>query len=97
MDRQLAEEGKNRGDFPEGPPPSPHVELHPVFWIMAAAVLAPLLAELPLRVKVPVVVFEVLLGILMGWHGLGLVHPSASSNRCSPSAWRPRCSWPAMS
>ena len=47
--------------------------LHPVFWIMAAAVLAPLLAELPLRVKVPVVVFEVLLGILIGPHGLGLV------------------------
>jgi hypothetical protein len=36
--------------------------LHPVFWVMAAAVLAPLLAELPLRYKVPVVVFEVLLG-----------------------------------
>jgi Kef-type K+ transport system membrane component KefB len=47
--------------------------LHPVFWIMAAAVLAPLLAELPLRVRVPVVVFEVLLGILIGPHGLGLV------------------------
>ena len=49
------------------------VNLHPVFWVMAAAVLAPLLAELPLRYKVPVVVFEVLLGILIGPHGLGLV------------------------
>ena len=48
-------------------------DLHPVFWIMAAAVLAPLLAEVPLRFKVPVVVFEVLLGILIGPHGLGLV------------------------
>jgi len=47
--------------------------LHPVFWIMAAAVLAPLLAEVPLRVRVPVVVLEVLLGILIGPHGLGLV------------------------
>jgi Kef-type K+ transport system membrane component KefB len=47
--------------------------LHPVFWVMAAAVLAPLLAELPLRYKVPVVVFEVLLGILIGPYGLGLV------------------------
>jgi Kef-type K+ transport system membrane component KefB len=47
--------------------------LHPVFWVMAAAVLAPLLAELPLRFKVPVVVFEVLLGIAIGPHGLGLV------------------------
>jgi Kef-type K+ transport system membrane component KefB len=48
--------------------------LHAVFWIMAAAVLAPLLAELPLRLRVPVVVIEVLLGILIGPHVLGLVH-----------------------
>jgi Kef-type K+ transport system membrane component KefB len=47
--------------------------LHPVFWIMAAAVLAPLLAEVPLGVRVPVVVFEVLLGMLIGPHVLGLV------------------------
>jgi Kef-type K+ transport system membrane component KefB len=47
--------------------------LHPVFWIMAAAVLAPLLAELPVRIRVPVVVFEILLGVLLGPHGLGLV------------------------
>jgi Kef-type K+ transport system membrane component KefB len=47
--------------------------LHAVFWIMAAAVLAPLLAELPLRLRVPVVVIEVLLGIFIGPHVLGLV------------------------
>jgi Kef-type K+ transport system membrane component KefB len=47
--------------------------LHPVFWIMAAAVLAPLLAELPVRIRVPVVVFEILLGILLGPYGLRLV------------------------
>jgi hypothetical protein len=40
--------------------------LHPVFWIMAAAVIAPLLADLPLRLRVPVVVFEVLLGTPFG-------------------------------
>ena len=34
---------------------------HPVFWILLCAVLAPLLAEIPLRFKVPVVVIEVLL------------------------------------
>jgi Kef-type K+ transport system membrane component KefB len=48
-------------------------ELHPVFWIMAAAVAAPLLAEVPLGLRVPVVVLEVLLGVLIGPHGLGLV------------------------
>jgi Kef-type K+ transport system membrane component KefB len=48
-------------------------ELHPVFWIMAAAVAAPLLAEVPLGLRVPVVVFEVLLGMLIGPHALGLV------------------------
>ena len=32
--------------------------LHAVFWIMGAAVLAPLLAEVPLRIRVPVVVID---------------------------------------
>jgi Kef-type K+ transport system membrane component KefB len=47
---------------------------HPVFWILAVAVLAPLLAEIPTPFKVPVVVFEVLLGIVIGPHLLNLVH-----------------------
>jgi len=46
---------------------------HPVFWILAAAVLAPLLAEIPLRLKVPIVVLEILLGIAIGPHALRLV------------------------
>ena len=37
----------------------------------AVAALAPLLAELPKRLRVPVVVLEVLLGIAVGPHGLG--------------------------
>jgi len=40
---------------------------------MAAAVLAPLLAEIPVRLKMPVVVLEVVLGILIGPHVLNLV------------------------
>ncbi len=48
-------------------------ELHPVLWIMLAAVLAPLLAEIPEKLRMPVVVFEILLGIAIGPHGLGLV------------------------
>jgi Kef-type K+ transport system membrane component KefB len=47
---------------------------HPVFWILAVAVLAPLLAEIPTPFKVPVVVLEVLLGIVIGPHVLDLVH-----------------------
>lgn len=46
---------------------------HPVFWLMLAAVAAPLLAEIPMRHKVPVVVLEILLGIVIGPHVLGLV------------------------
>jgi Kef-type K+ transport system membrane component KefB len=46
---------------------------HPVFWIMAVAVLAPLLAEIPTPFKVPVVVLEVFLGIVIGPHVLKLV------------------------
>jgi len=48
-------------------------ELHPILWIMLAAVAAPLLAELPRDARVPVVVFEILLGIALGPHGLGLL------------------------
>jgi Kef-type K+ transport system membrane component KefB len=40
---------------------------------MLAAVLAPLLAEVRLGIAVPVVVFEVLLGIALGPHGLGFI------------------------
>lgn len=47
---------------------------HPVFWILAAAVLAPLLAEIPIGFKAPVVVLEIVLGIVIGPHVLNLVH-----------------------
>ena len=47
---------------------------HPVFWILVAAVAAPLLGAVPLRVRVPIVVLEVVLGILIGPQVLGLVH-----------------------
>ncbi len=46
---------------------------HPVFWILAAAVLAPLLSEIPTRLRVPVVVLEIVIGIIIGPHVLGLV------------------------
>jgi Kef-type K+ transport system membrane component KefB len=46
---------------------------HPVFWILGVAVVAPLLAEIPNPFKVPVVVLEVLLGIVIGPHALHLV------------------------
>lgn len=39
---------------------------HPVFWLLLVAVAAPLLAEIPLGVRVPTVVLEVLLGIVIG-------------------------------
>jgi len=48
-------------------------DLHPVLWVMLAAVAAPLLAELPRQARVPVVVFEILLGIALGPHGMGLL------------------------
>jgi Kef-type K+ transport system membrane component KefB len=46
---------------------------HPIFWIVAVAVLAPLLSEIPTPFKVPAVVLEVLLGIVIGPHVLKLV------------------------
>jgi Kef-type K+ transport system membrane component KefB len=46
---------------------------HPVFWILAAAVLAPLLSEIPIGLKLPVVVLEVVFGIVIGPQVLHLV------------------------
>ncbi len=49
---------------------------HPIFVVLLVAVLAPVLAEVPIGVRIPVIVFEVLLGILIGPHVLGLVDPT---------------------
>jgi Kef-type K+ transport system membrane component KefB len=49
------------------------VRNHPAFWILLAGVVAPLLGEIPLGFRVPIVVFEVVLGIVVGPHVLGLV------------------------
>lgn len=48
---------------------------HPVFVVMLAAAAAPLLAELPIRVRLPVVVLEVALGVVVGPHMLGSLEP----------------------
>lgn len=50
---------------------------HPVFVLLAAAVAAPLLAEIRIVRRAPVVVLEVLLGILVGPQVLGLIHIDA--------------------
>lgn len=47
---------------------------HPIFVVLAVAVAAPLLAEIRVGARVPVVVLEVLLGILFGPHLLGWLH-----------------------
>lgn len=46
---------------------------HPIFWLLLAAVAAPLLGEIPLGLRVPVVVLEVILGIVIGPHVLELI------------------------
>ncbi len=46
---------------------------HPVFVVLLAAVAAPLLTELRIGRRVPVVVLEVILGIVVGPHVLGLI------------------------
>jgi len=48
---------------------------HPVLLVMAIAVLAPLLAEIPKRFRVPVVVLEMILGMVVGPQILGLARP----------------------
>ena len=46
---------------------------HPVFWVFVAAVAGPLLGRIPIGLRVPVVVLEVVLGILIGPHVMNLV------------------------
>ena len=50
---------------------------HPVFVILLAAVAAPLLGELPVGRRVPIVVMEVMLGIVVGPHVMGLIQADA--------------------
>jgi Kef-type K+ transport system membrane component KefB len=46
---------------------------HPIFIVFIAAVVAPLLAQTRAGARIPVVVFEVVLGVLLGPHALGFV------------------------
>lgn len=46
---------------------------HPIFVVFLVAVMAPLIAQTRVGGRVPVVVFEVVLGMLVGPHVLGLV------------------------
>lgn len=46
---------------------------HPAFWILLVGVVAPLLGEIALGFRVPIVVFEVVLGTVIGPHVFGLV------------------------
>jgi Kef-type K+ transport system membrane component KefB len=53
------------------------MESYPAELLLIAfvAVLAPLLSELPRNIRVPVIVFEVVLGILIGPHVFDLADP----------------------
>ena len=50
-----------------------HLSHHPVFIVLLVAVLAPLLTELPIGKRVPIIVLEVVLGIVVGPHVLDLI------------------------
>ena len=51
-----------------------HLDLnnHPVLLVMGIAVAAPLIAEIPIGFRLPVVVLEMALGVVVGPHVLGL-------------------------
>lgn len=50
------------------------LDLTTLLIISVIAVVAPLIAELPTRLRLPIVVLEIALGSLVGPHGLGLAH-----------------------
>lgn len=49
-----------------------NIELSSLLIIAAIAVAAPLISELPVGLRLPIVVVEIVLGIAVGPHGLGL-------------------------
>lgn len=53
---------------------------HPVLTVTAIAVAAPLLAEIPIGLRMPVVVIEMILGIIVGPQALGLATDSGLLN-----------------
>jgi Kef-type K+ transport system membrane component KefB len=55
------------------------IEIHSLLIIAFVAVLAPLLNKLPLLVRIPVIVIELLMGILIGPAGAGWVASGGSS------------------
>ena len=67
---------------------------HPILAVMAIAVTAPLLAELPVGVRIPVVVLEVVLGAVVGPHALGWVQTGDPNGggRWTAAAQMPRSS-----
>jgi Kef-type K+ transport system membrane component KefB len=46
---------------------------HPIFVVLLVATLAPLLAEVPIGIRLPVTVLEILLGIVIGPSVLGII------------------------
>src|SRR5208282_1312847 len=49
-----------------------HLESYPALLVLAVAVAAPLLAEIPIGIRLPALVLEIILGIVIGPHVLGL-------------------------
>jgi Kef-type K+ transport system membrane component KefB len=49
-----------------------HLESYPALLVLAVAVIAPLLAEIPIGIRLPALVLEIVLGIVIGPHVLGL-------------------------
>jgi Kef-type K+ transport system membrane component KefB len=71
---------------------------HPVFIVMAVAVAATLLAEVPVGFRLPVVVLEMLFGIAIGPHGLAITDAGGLLGWLgAPLAWRPCSSWEELS
>lgn len=68
--------------------PCSDVGQHPIFVISVAAVVAPLLAQTREGSRVPVVVIEVLLGVLSGPHVLRLTEFESLMSACTPRTIR---------
>lgn len=72
----------------------PDVEFTNLFAVTLIALLAPLLLGLAPRLRVPAVVLEIVAGIIIGPHGLGLVEVDEPLLIVSRWDWDSCSSWP---
>ena len=73
------------------------IDLGTLVVIVALAAASPLIVDVVPRIVLPVVVVEILVGIIVGPPILNLIHVTGLAQVLAISGWRSCSSWPASS